>query len=115
MKKTALCYMVPGLVAAVIAAWPAVSPITGNEMGYCLLNYYLIFPIAALICGVVLSALLGRTRTVFRWLYPVFTGALELLMPLPVFHTASALTVGFGLAAGAVGVVAGWLFSRLVK
>ena len=50
MKGIVGCYGITLLVVAGIIIWGSCFSITGDEMGYCLLNYYLIFPILTFTC-----------------------------------------------------------------
>lgn len=87
-----------------------ISGITGDEMGYSLLCFYIGSPILELVCGF----FTGRKRTWLQWLYPL-TGVLNWGLAMLVFMRRkpifaefimlTTLSVGFAL----IGVIAGVL------
>ncbi len=81
MKRSILSYAVTALAAAVLALWPKVFPITGNEMGYAVISYIIIFPLISLICGV----LAGTDGAGYGLLGTFLTAAGSLIMPYVVF------------------------------
>ena len=56
MKGMLGCYGITLLVVAGIIIWGSCFSITGDEMAYCLLNYYCIFPIMTFTCGIQLGS-----------------------------------------------------------
>ncbi len=56
MKGIVSCYGITLLVVAGIIIWGSCFSITGDEMAYCLLNYYCIFPIMTFSCGIQLGS-----------------------------------------------------------
>lgn len=77
------CYLLTFGFAVCAIIWALIFPITGEEMGYCVLNYYLLFPILSLLCGLIL----GFKESKYKWTYPPFVGLIGSLMPFPIFHS----------------------------
>ena len=81
MGKVIWGHIIIVVSAFVIAYWPKFFPITGNELGYCMLTYCLIFPIIALLC----CFLCGLRGVLYGLLCAFITGLAALLIPYPVF------------------------------
>lgn len=96
------------LVTLGIVLWPIFFSITGQEMGYSLLNFYLIFPLATLACGFYI----GQSRTALKWLYLPLAAALGAAMPWLVFGTTGLLTILFGSIAAFSGICLGLIFRK---
>ena len=113
MKKYVpkLCFALPVLIALFIVVWPMAAPITGNEMGYCVLNYYIIYPLCLLVCGVVLGSVHPGKK---MWFFLPFAALLGVLMPLPVFHTTDLLLAGIGLVASGFGLLVGSVVGKVL-
>lgn len=89
-NKIITCGIITIIVAFLLVIWAVLLPITGNEMGYGLISYYLIFPLLSLICG----GFIGLEKSSLKWLYIPFVGLLGILMPYLTFHTIQ-LHVGY--------------------
>ncbi len=81
MKKAVISYITLFVVAAALVLYPKLFPITGNEMGYAVLSYIVIYPIAALFSGF----LAGVCGNLCGILAIIITAVLSYLMPLFVF------------------------------
>ncbi len=81
MGKVIWGHLLLALGAAAVAYWPKVFSITGNEMGYCVIAYCLIFPLIALVC----SFLSGLRGVLFGLSCAFFTVIFAVLIPYPVF------------------------------
>ena len=82
MRGIVGCYGITLLVVAGIIIWGSCFSITGDEMGYCLLNYYLIFPILTFTCGMKL----GSKKLRYGIGYLFIVGILGVCMIGSVFH-----------------------------
>lgn len=114
MKKrilTALCFGISVLTAAVISLWGVFFSLSGQELGFIVLNYYMIFPVVALICGFVLAL----TDRRLSWIFLPLTGILGLVMPYPVFRTVDIVPVALAMAPAAAGILLGILVGKLHK
>ncbi len=110
--KTTLIWAAVILVfCAGAALWPVISPVTGNEMGYCVLLYYIVFPLLAFSGGIIAGGA-ALPRGLFLGAGCVaLTAVLGMLMPLPVFGSVWPEVAAIGAALAAVG----FIFRRLVR
>lgn len=92
------------------ALWPVISPVTGNEMGYCVLLYYVVFPLLAFAGGITAGGAALPRGLFLGALCTALTAVLGMLMPLPVFGRPWPEVAAIGAALAA----AGFIFRRLV-
>lgn len=90
-------------IAASILIWGLFFLRPGDEMGFALLNFYLLLPLTALACSWTAGMRPGR----IKWLIPLLFGAIGWLLPLAVFRSTDPIFLFFSLAPSAVGVLAG--------
>lgn len=83
----------------------------GDEMGYSILNFYLLLPLTALIC----SLLLGLRSHWMKWLAPVLFGLLGWLLPWAVFHATDAMFLMLTFVPALIGLLTGRLVCRIRK
>lgn len=76
MKKSLICYLIIFLIAAAIAVYPLLFSIAGNEMGYCLLFYFIVFPLAAFVVGLII----GGAGAAYNAVYIILTWLLGSIM-----------------------------------
>ncbi len=81
MGKVIWGHLLLTLGAAAVAYWPKFFSITGNEMGYCVMAYCLIFPLLALIC----CFMCGLRGVFFGLSCAFFTIIFAVIIPYPVF------------------------------
>lgn len=81
MKKVITSYVLLAVVACALVLWPKIFPITGDEMGYGIIAYVIVFPIASLILGFI-SGLGGMG---YGLLCVFLSGLFSVVMPLIVF------------------------------
>ena len=67
--------------ALVIAFWPKFFPITGDELGFCVIAYCLVFPIIALIS----CFICGLKGVLYGLMCAFFTAFAAALLPYPYF------------------------------
>ncbi len=75
----------------------------GDEMGYTLLNFYFILPLAALIS----SILIGMRDTKIKWLIPIIFGAIGVFIPWVVFHNTNEVAVCLAFLPSLIGILSG--------
>lgn len=109
--KLTICYGITLIVTAVMVLWAMIFPITGNEMGYCILNYYIIFPLVTLISGFII----GTDKSRYKWCYLPFVWMLGLLMPIPVFHNIQFSAAFTGMVPALLGLLTGMLVRKKDK
>lgn len=84
---------------------------SGQEMGYIVLNFYLVMPITSFVIGVIT----GIKKTYLKWLYPIFCGILGLFVPTIIFGTTEYFMLMLTLLPSLVGVILGTGTSILIK
>lgn len=111
-KRLLLCWGINLAAAAAIAVWPMLFSIAGNEMGYCIVNYYVLYPL----CTLILGAVQGSASHWCRFLYPAAAGIVFSALPWITFHTWEGFSVVFGAAPAVCGTLLGcWLRYRKRK
>ena len=73
----------------------------GDEMGYCLLDFYIIMPLTTLIISFIISSKKGY----LFWFYPVFVGLLGIIIPFVVFRTFEMLSLLFAFFPALIGLI----------
>ncbi len=82
IKKSAIiCYVINITVFIGILLWGLLGSVTGNELGYFFLSFFLIMPLSSLIT----SFVLGIANARFKWTFPFIFGVLSLLIQIWVF------------------------------
>lgn len=82
----------------------------GNEMGYCVLFFYMIMPFTSLIVSLIIS----MKRGYLFWFYPIFVGLCGLVIPFLVFGTFNVADLFFAFFPALVGLAIG-LIIRFIK
>ena len=90
-------------IAAGILIWGLFFLRPGDEMGYALLNFYLLLPLTALVC----SWTAGMRSGWVKWLAPLLFGGIGWFLPLAVFHSTDPIFLFFAFLPSIVGVLAG--------
>jgi peptidoglycan/LPS O-acetylase OafA/YrhL len=112
VKTPLFPFAVTAAVYLLMYLW-GISGITGDEMGYSLLCFFIVSPILELVCGF----FIGRKRTWLKWLY-LLTGILNWVLAMLVFMREKPIFSEFvmltALAAGfaMIGVVSGKLSKK---
>lgn len=85
--------------------------ITGNEMGYSVLFFYILMPASSFITNLLSSMLGGMMKYLFLLVYPIFGVAL----PIIVFTAGyQSLSLYFGLIPAVVGFIIG-TFAKMMR
>lgn len=110
-KLSIISYGITACIFLVIALWGMFGSITGNEMGYCILNFYLIMPITSLIIGIIM----GIKGTYLKWLYPILFGICGFIIPCLVFGFGSfdMIAVFFSFIPALLGVFIGFIIGKV--
>ncbi|GHV41705.1 hypothetical protein FACS189490_09120 [Clostridia bacterium] len=69
-QKALTCYAITFLIYAAITVWGKWGGITGNEMGYVFISFFVVIPILTFANGFAL----GGGSSALKWAYPVFAG-----------------------------------------
>jgi peptidoglycan/LPS O-acetylase OafA/YrhL len=103
-----LCYGISAVVFAVVTAL-GITLKPGNEMGFSLLDLYLVLPITSYIG----AFLLGAIRPKLFWVYPIVFAIWGTLIPHITFHYQQFMPDA--LAFSAIPPCAGFLFGVLIN
>ena len=87
------------VTAMICMIYPMVKSITGNEMGYTIFAFYILYQAATLIGALLMKG----SEFLYKAVFVIVAGALGLLAPLVVFHSFSYV---IGLIAAVVAIVA---------
>lgn len=96
-------------VAAGILIWGLFFLKPGDEMGYSLLNFYLLLPLAALVC----SLLLGLREHWIKWLSPAIFGLFGWALPWAVFRATGLIFLCLAFLPALAGLLTGVLIRRI--
>jgi hypothetical protein len=99
-----ICYGVSALIFLVIGL-EGVFLSAGDEMGYCILCFYIVMPSTSLIVSYIISEKKGY----LFWFYPVFVGLLGIIIPFVVFSTFDGITLFFAFFPALIGLIIGWV------
>jgi hypothetical protein len=100
---SALIFLAIGLTGVFLAE--------GDEMGYCVLNFYIIMPLISLIVSLIISMKKGY----LFWLYPVFVGLLGIIIPFVVFRTFDWYSLIFAFFPALIGLIIGLIIRVIIK
>ncbi|MCB2291759.1 hypothetical protein LGK97_18775 [Clostridium sp. CS001] len=101
-KNSIICYSVSALIFLAIGLMGIyLSP--GDEMGYVMLNFYIIMPLTSLISSFILSI----KKDYLFWSYPIFVGILGIIVPFTVFRTFATMDLFFALFPAVIGLIIG--------
>lgn len=101
-KISITCYGVSALIFLVVGV-RGIFLSAGNEMGYSVLNFYIIMPLTTLIASLFISMKKGY----LFWFYPVFVGILGIIIPFVVFSTFDWIHLFFALIPALIGLIIG--------
>ncbi|MFP3154016.1 hypothetical protein LQZ18_06195 [Lachnospiraceae bacterium ZAX-1] len=110
-KQTIICYGITLCIFVAIFLWGRFGSITGDELGYSLLGFYIIMPLTSLIIGLVM----GIKCIYLKWFYPVVFGILGFFIPVFVFEAWTAISLFFSLIPAFLGVLVGWIIYKVRK
>lgn len=108
-RLSLICYGITLVVFLVIYLWGALGSITGDEMGYSILSFYLIMPFTSF----VMSLIMGMKNVYMKWLFPVIFGILGFAIPLMVFGSFDWISLFFSFIPAMSGMGVGVLVQRL--
>jgi hypothetical protein len=75
----------------------------GNEMGYCLLSFYLIMPLSTFIVAFIIS----MNRGYLFWFYPIFFGFFGEFIPYQIFRSFDFIGLFFAFIPAVLGIMLG--------
>lgn len=109
-KKIAIIsFILTTLIFLTILLWGIFGNITGNEMGYVVLNFYLIMPITSF----VVALILGLKDAYFKKIYTIVFGIFGFFIPILVFENSlGAGALFFSFIPAVLGLVIGILINR---
>ena len=79
-KISIICYGTSALIFSALG-YMGMSLSAGDEMGYCVLSFYIVMPLTAIITSFIISIKKGY----LFWLYPVFIGFGGIIIPFIIF------------------------------
>ncbi|MBU3102059.1 MULTISPECIES: hypothetical protein [Clostridium] len=109
-KISIICYGISALIFGAIYIL-GVFLSEGDEMGYCLLNFYIVMPLTTLIVSLIISIKKGY----LFWCYPVFVGLLGIIIPFAVFSTFEMLSLFFAFFPALIGLIIGIIIRAKAK
>lgn len=109
-KISIICYGVSALIFLLIGIFGVFLPV-GDEMGYCVLNFYIMMPLTTLIFSTIISVKKGD----LFWFYPVFVGLLGIIIPFVVFSTFDKIDLFFALFPALIGLIIGLIIRFQTK
>jgi len=109
-KISIICYGVSALIFLAICLW-GVFLSAGDEMGYTLLNFYIVMPLTTIIASLIISLKKGY---VF-WFYPVFVGFLGVTISFVVFRTFDMISLLFTFVPALIGLIFGLIIRVKTK
>jgi hypothetical protein len=104
-----ICYSISVFIFLAIGLYGVFLPL-GKEMGYCVLNFYMIMPVTTLTAALIIS----MKRGYLFWIYPIVVGLLGMLIPFLVFGTFDVISLFFAFFPALVGFSIG-LIIRFIK
>lgn len=90
-------------VAVIMLIWGLFFLEPGDEMGYCLLNFYFFLPLTAFIC----SLISGKRESKVKWLLPVVFGVIGGILPYAIFHSMDMIFIFFAFIPSVLGLIIG--------
>lgn len=110
-KRTSIIvFGVSFLVFMVIALWGKFFLSDGDEMGFVVLNFYIIMPVLSLIIGFIL----GFKDLPYKLLYPIVFGLLGIIIPAFIFKGSwDWISLLFSLVPALVGLGIGSLVNKV--
>ncbi len=110
-KKTSIiCYGISIVIFLTIGLL-GVFLSAGDEMGYTILNFYIIMPLTTLIGSLIISI----KRGYLFWFYPVFVGLLGVIISFVVFSTFDMIGILFTFVPALIGLIIGLIIRVIMK
>lgn len=104
-----IIYGLSFFVFLVISLWGMFFLDPGDEMGYVILNFYIIMPLTSFIMGIILTV---KNETL-KWEYPVIFGLFGVIIPIAVFNGSwDWISLFFSLIPGFIGLFIGLLINK---
>ncbi|NLY81550.1 MAG: hypothetical protein GX078_02055 [Clostridiales bacterium] len=108
-KVSIISYGVSLIIFLIIAIWGKFFLKGGDEMGYALMNFYLIMPLVSLVFGIIL----GSKDAYLKWAYPIVFGILGIIIPSFIFiGSLDWISVFFSLIPALLGLAIGILINK---
>ncbi|MBW9159650.1 hypothetical protein [Clostridium tagluense] len=105
-----ICYGVSSLIFLVIGL-EGVFLSAGDEMGYCVLYFYIVMPLTTLIASFIISMKKGY----LFWFYPAFVSLLEIIISFVVFSTFGGIDLFFAFFPALIGLIVGLIIRFKTK
>lgn len=113
MKNKRISKIIYGLsffIFLAIFVWGKFFLNAGDEMGYVILNFYILMPLTSFIMGLILAL----KDINLKWIYPIIFGVLGMIIPILIFSGSwSWISILFSLIPGFLGLLIGLLVSKL--
>lgn len=104
-----IIYGLSFLIFLIIFLWGILFLDNGDEMGYVVLNFYIIMPLTSLIMAIILGMKDGN----LKWGYPIIFGILGIIIPALVFKGSwDWISIFFSLIPGFIGLLIGLLINK---
>ncbi|MDR3120980.1 MAG: hypothetical protein LBU58_06565 [Clostridiales bacterium] len=112
-RHSIICYGITICIFVIIALWGMgiFGSITGDEMGYSILSFYLIMPLTSITVGLIM----GIKGLYWKWPYPVLVGILGFIIPRFVFGVSEIITLFSSFIPALLGVSIGTLIRKVRK
>ncbi len=108
-KLSCVCYGITFFIFLAIVLWGKFGAITGEEMGFSVLCFYLIMPVVSFVTALIL----GLKDAYMKWVYPVVFGVFAVVIPWIIFGTADMVSLFFSFVPAVIGLGASRLILKL--
>ncbi len=108
-RLSLICFCATFFVFLTIFLWGIFGLTSGDEMGFSVLNFYLIMPSVFFAAAL----LLGIKNAYMKWAYPVFAGILGFIVPSLVFSGINWISLFFSFFPSMIGLGIGTLVWKL--
>ncbi|MDR1663779.1 MAG: hypothetical protein LBR83_02525 [Clostridiales bacterium] len=107
-KLSLVCYGITAIVYLLILIGGTLGSITGQEMGFAVLTFYMIMPVVSFVNALIL----GLKNAYRKWLYPIVFGALAFVIPWVIFGAPDIFCLFFSFIPAEIGLGIGVLIYK---
>ncbi len=100
-NRPVLAMLIISVISIIVILWGRFFLASGQEIGFTLLNFYILIPAVCLLTG----ALAGASKNVIKWAHPLVCGLWGGIVPLAVYGYFAWLGVGICIGVAAIGVI----------
>ncbi len=108
-RLSVICYCVTFFIFLAIFLWGMLGLTSGDEMGFSVLNFYLIMPGISFVAAL----LLGIKDAYMKWLYPIFAGIPGFIIPFLIFGSTNMVSLFFSFIPSVIGLGIGLLVWKI--